>query len=420
MSRGNGIGRPKRRSRAYGPGSPKRRSREGGFTLTEMLIATAIMISVTGAVFHVMNPSQGTFQAQPEVADMQQRLRVAVDSLNKDLVMAGAGTYMGASAGALYNYFAPIMPYKGGDNYQPVTNYFEPDAITLMYVPPTPAQTIVNQALGNNSQELDVQAQKNCGVDKRDQLCGFEDGMRVLIFDTDGSWDTMTITEVQDEALHLQHSGKLSGKYDSGSATLTQVATHTYYLKSDVSTATFQLRHYDGYKTDLPIVDNVVKLQFEYFGEPLPPQRIPNKPLTDPLGPWTTYGPKPLTLDKTHPSGAWPMGENCVFKVQDGQHVPRLDVLDATSPLAQIKLDPQTLQDGPWCPYAAAPVRFDADLLRVRRVRVKLRVQVGVDRLRGPAGVLFAHGGTSSGGERFVPDQEIAFDVTPRNMNLGR
>jgi hypothetical protein len=40
--------------------------------------------------------------------------------------------------------------------------------------------------------------------------------------------------------------------------------------------------------------------------------------------------------------------------------------------------------------------------------------------LRGPAGVLFTHGGTSQGGERYVPDQQLRFDITPRNMNLGR
>ena len=42
------------------------------------------------------------------------------------------------------------------------------------------------------------------------------------------------------------------------------------------------------------------------------------------------------------------------------------------------------------------------------------------DLLRGPAGVLFRHGGRSSSGERFIPDQEVRFDVSPRNMNLGR
>ena len=218
--------------------APARRIPEGGFTLTEMMIATAIMMTVTGAIFHLLNPSQGQFQAQPEVADMQQRMRVAVDSLQKDLVMAGAGSYMGASNGALHNYFSPIMPYKYGDLY-PVSDYFEPTAITLLYVPPTPAQTTVVQALGNNSQEIDVQGQNNCGPSRHDRLCGFEAGMRVLIFDTDGSWDTVTITNVQDEALHLQHAGKLSGQYDSGNAKLTQVAAHTYYLKKDPAAKTF-------------------------------------------------------------------------------------------------------------------------------------------------------------------------------------
>ena len=41
-----------------------------------MLVASTIMLVVTGAIFGMMNPSQGTAQAQPEVADLQQRSRV--------------------------------------------------------------------------------------------------------------------------------------------------------------------------------------------------------------------------------------------------------------------------------------------------------------------------------------------------------
>ena len=94
-----------------------------GFTIMEMLIATGIMMTVTGAVFTLMNPTQGTYKAQPEVSDMQQRMRVGADMLTKDIIMAGAGTYMGTSAGALYNYFSPIMPYRVGDlNPDPAAN----------------------------------------------------------------------------------------------------------------------------------------------------------------------------------------------------------------------------------------------------------------------------------------------------------
>lgn len=392
--------------------------RQAGFTLTEMMISVTIMLAVTGAVFQLLNPAQGMFQAQPEVTDLQQRLRVAVDSLAKDLVMAGAGSYMGTQSGTLSNYFAPILPYKYADD-APTSDYFDPTAITVLYVPPTPAQTNVNSALGNNSQEIDVEAQANCGTDKKTQLCGFEDGMRVLIFDIDGTWDTMTITNVQNQALHLQHSGKLNGKYDSGSATLTQVATHSYYLKKDVATGTFELRHFDGYQTDLPVVDNVVDLQFEYFGEAQPPQRILSKPLSDPIGPWTSYGPKPLDLNVTHPSNAWAAGESCVWAVVDGQHVPRPEMQVLGNGVGQVKLTEDILTDGPWCPSLGADIRFDADLLRVRRIRVKLRVQVALESLRG-AGSLFQNPGTATRADLRVPDQQLMFDISPRNMNLGR
>jgi hypothetical protein len=78
------------------------------------------------------------------------------------------------------------------------------------------------------------------------------------------------------------------------------------------------------------------------------------------------------------------------------------------------------LVDGPWCPDEAHPNRFDADLLRVRRIAVTLRVQAASASLRGPAGTLFVHGGSARSGDRFVPDQEIRFDVTPRNLNVER
>ena len=398
----------------------KRRRRVAGFTIIEMLIATMVMMAVTGAVFTLLNPAQGISQTQPEVSDLQQRMRVGVDTLTKDIIMAGAGSYMGSGAGALYNYFAPIMPYRMGSvNSDPPNLFYRSDTISLMYVPPTPAQTGVNKAMGNgNSQELDVDAQYNCGVDKHNQLCGFKDGMQALIYDIDGSWDFTTITNVQDEALHLQHSGKLSAAYDSGYAVITQVAAHTYYLKTDINTNTYQLMHYDGVQTDLPVVDNVVKLNFRYFGDPQPPMLLPGKSLCDAAakGPFTTYGPKPPCMGIS--KGTYPSGENCTFTVSAGAQVSRLPTLAAT--IGEIELTQAMLTDGPWCPDPSFDNRFDADLLRIRRVVVTLRVQAALASLRGPAGLLFTRGGTSTSSQRYVPDQEIKFAVTPRNMTLGR
>ena len=208
------------------------------------------------AVFGLTSPAQGIFGAQPERSDMHQRLRVGVDVLAKDLLMAGA----------------PVMPYRvGRRNPDPALGiFYRRDTISLVSVP----------------------------------------------------WE--------------------------GAA----IRSHTYYLRSDIEGGVFQLRHYDGAATDRPVVDHVVKLEFEYFGAD------------------------------------------------------------------QMRLDPMVLQDGPWYPDDTDANRFDADLLRIRRVRVTLRVQAALAALRGPAGVLFVHGGTAASRERYLPDREIRFDISPRNLNL--
>jgi len=390
-----------------------------GFTVVEMLIATTIMVLVTGAIFGMMNPAQGTFQAQPEVSDMQQRLRIGADSLYKDLIMAGAGTYSGASAGALFNVLAPVVPYRAGD-VTPAVGTFRDDTISLLYVPATPSQTTLNANLANTgSTSIQVKAQANCP--QGNASCGFTAGTRALLFDQLGNFDPVQVTAISGQTLTIAYNGPLSVAYKADS-TVTQIATHTYYLKTDTTTNTYQLMHYDGYQSDVPVVDNVVDLKFEYYGDPAPPRLLPNKPLTDTKGPWTTYGPKPPVLGTQN--APWPAGENCVFQVVGGQHSPRLATLAAG--VAQVKLDSAIFTDGPWCPDGAKQERFDADLLRVRRIRVTLRVQAAVAAMRGTTSMLidgrplFKRGGTMSSSQRFVPDQEVRFDVAPRNMNLGR
>lgn len=401
---------------------------EQGFTAVEMLIATAIMIAVTGATFSLMNPAHGMFAAQPEVSDMQQRLRIGVEALRKDLIMAGAGTYSGSAVGSLGNFAASIIPARVGTitpdpvgTYTCTTAYCGSlggsDTLTLMYVPPTAAQTTIANPMPTPSAEIKVTAEAGCP--NSDQLCGFKEGMIVLIFDDDGAYDTFQITQVQTPALHLQHNTDTLSKSYSTNAHITQVAAYTYWLKTDTVAETYQLMRYDGYQTDLPIAENVVGLSFEYFGDPSAP--ILKKPVTDPKGPWTNYGPKPPALGVNNPADNWGAGENCLFMVSNGQQVARTEMPNlgpVDGPL--VKLTKEQLTDGPWCPDSANANRYDADLLRIRKVKVTIRVQVAVKGFRGPAGTLFLRGGTSRGGERYIPDQEIAFDVTPRNLNFGR
>jgi hypothetical protein len=134
-------------------------------SLVETLMAAAITITITGAVFSLVAPIEGTFQAQPEVADMEQRLRVAVDSLTRDLLAASA-----------------VLPYRAGPaNPDPPESFFTDRITTILTTP----------------------------------------------------FDPMPVTR-------------------------------TYYLRTSDAT----LMQYDGDRTDLPVVDHVVSLAFEYVGYP--------------------------------------------------------------------------------------------------------------------------------------------------------
>jgi len=366
----------------------RRRSGQAGYSLVEMMISMLIMITVTGAIFSMVNPAQGTFRAQPEVADMQQRMRVSIDMLQKDLLMTGAGPYQGATTGSLASFFAPILPRRTGQTGADAYNVAESDRITLQYVPNTASQTTISDPMPNVSAELKVNAQGNCPQNQ--QLCGFKEGMQVTIFDGNGNFDTFTVTKVQNAAGHLQHQGQqFSTSYNAG-AQVTEVKSYTYWLDS----ATSQLRVYDGISTDLPVVDNVVGLKFEYFGDPKPPT-----------------APKPTGM------------ANCLYDLNGNLTYNPAPLATGDGSLAPLPL--AMFKDGPWCPAPGAPSTssYDADLLRIRKIRVTVRVQASAASMRGgnPVGkTLFVNPGTASRPEEYLPDQEIQFEISPRNLNLGR
>ena len=362
------------------------RSSEAGYTILELLISTAIMVTVTGAIFSLMNPAEGNAQAQPEVADMQQRMRVTSDTLSKELMMAGAGPYQGPITGSLVNYFAPILPRRVGSmSPDPTTGpgSFKSDVVTLAYIPNSYSQTTISQAMPPKSAEVKTNGQANCPDQAKDPLCGFSEGEHVIIFDTFGNWDMFLITQVQNAAAHLQHRGDdLNYKYDAGSS-ITEITDYTYYLDRQNN----QLRRYDGYGLDEPLVDNVVDLRFDYFGDPNPPMQ-----------------PKPLKGNA-----------NCLYDAM-GNYIG-LPVLDATEgSLAELK--PEILTDGPYC--GGGDNTFDVDLLRIRKVRVTVRVQAANPAFRGSNTALFMKPGFARGGDRYVPDYRLTFDITPRNLNLAR
>jgi hypothetical protein len=397
---------------------------DDGFSLLEVTIAIALTLVVTATVFALLRPSETAFSVVPEVADMQQRLRVATDTLYRDLILSGAGLDLHRQSAGLQAFFAPVLPFRRGAAHDPASGPFTTDSISLLYVPAASAQTTISAPVVAASAALTVEARGRCprnadGLPK--PLCGFEPGARLLIVDEAGRYDLFTVTAVNGDAAQLAvdpPSMAAATIYPIGS-TVVEVVARTYSLRVDAARRVSQLVSSDGPdRGDVPVVDDVVALTLEYFGDPQPP--LLEGRAGDPDGRWTSYGPKPP------PDGvkttAYAEGENCTFTHDaDGNQAPRLAVLgDSSNPYALVKLTEAQLTDGPWCPDTVSPNGFDADLLRIRAIAVTLRVQAATAALRGPAGALFRNGGTAHNASRWVPDQEVRFVVAPRNLNLRR
>ncbi len=387
--------------------------RAAGFSIVELLVALATTLLVAGAALALLGQSQSAFAAQPEAAYQEQRLRVGVDTLYTDLVAAGSGPDGGLLTGPLTRSFAPILPLKRGTRADDPPGSFFPDRITIAAVPPAAARAHLADALSLPSDWIAVDPQPSCPV--TNPLCQFVPGSTIAIADGRGDADVLALTAIASSPPMLQHASQPLA-FTSYRVSDTDVIALSNIVYS-WNAATSQLEVTNGVGGIVaPVVDNVAALSFAYYGDPAPPA-LTGVPLDDPSGPWTTYGPKPPPID-AQANGAWPPGENCAFAVVDATQVPRLPTLPGGPSL--VPLTSADLTDGPWCPDPYSASRWDADLLRIRTVVVRLRVQAAITALRGPAGALFVAAGTGRDPTRWVPDREVTFKVSPRNLNLGR
>jgi type II secretory pathway pseudopilin PulG len=309
-----------------------------GFSLVEVLVATLVMGLVMGAVFGVLSRANDAMAAQPEVSDVQQRLRVGAAALQRELLNAGAGAYIGRVPGGLSRFIAAVQPYRWGAD---PAGAFRDDVITVIYVPGSPAQATVADLRSNPGEDVELDLRIGDGAHT------FGPGMRVMIVEPDGAWVFGVVTAVAPAMLRVRAGSEVPPVLDEGRSAVFEVSIHTFSLKPDGASGAFQLVHYDGIETELPVLDRVVSLGFRYW-------------VNDP---------------------------------------------GTTAP---VEIAGNSLTDGPWLPDAVSPMRYDADLLRLRRIGVRLRVQAASPWLRG-----------KTLGARVVPDGELTLDVAPPNLNLA-
>jgi prepilin-type N-terminal cleavage/methylation domain-containing protein len=351
-----------------------------GFSLLEVVIATALFAAAMAVFIHFAITSQRLARPQPEAGDLNQRLRVTAGMIERDLRLAGAGPFHG-NFGTLSNYLPPIIPARSGAlSADPELTAFA-DRVSILHVPE--GGSVVGLTADLAAVDADIPIDVDAKGCPAAGLCGFAANTRAVIVDTADvgrGYDLFSVTHTSALLGHGPPNPPLTKLYPKSTTSVVSVEQRVYLLDRKNG----RILLYDGFKSALPLVDNVVDLKFSYFVDPHPAS-----------APWPT-----------EPGG------NCLYGPGDPP-VPLLVPLGDT--LKEIPLT--QLVDGPFC--GLPPYRFDGDLLRIRRVRVMIRMQVGLEHLRG-RGKHFAQPGSSDSAASSVKDFEVTLHVAPRNMAPGR
>lgn len=385
--------------------------RARGFTVIELLISTAIVLAMMGVALVVVSQARDALDRDGMGVETAQRLRAGLDVLRHDLQAAGAGPDVDPRGQELAASLPAIEPLQAaaGDEKRFLS-------LRVISAPAPAAQGRLAEAFTGGAL-LVLAPPPDCPAAT---ACGFREGMAVALYDGSGTFDLVDVRGVDPASPALTIEPALSRGYAAGTR-VTEVDVSTFALEVDADGAG-RLTRRTAAGAAQPIVDAVVAFSAEVFGDALPPMpgRHPESP--------PTYGPVPPAAavdDEREPFGP---GENCTMARGSAATsaspavngvltlVPRMPVLGATGTLTQVSLS--QLRDGPWCAGPANGV-YDADLFRIRRVDLRLRVESAAARLRGPAGLLFTrtgHGRAPS----WVRDLELRVSLTPPNLEPSR
>jgi hypothetical protein len=142
-------------------------------SFSEVLVASAITVTLMGTVLGVVAPLQRLFDTQPAYADMHQRLRGTIDVLTKDLLGAAS----------------PVLPYRAGlRHHDPAAGvFYRPDTITLVPMPWDPAGASHTYYLKNDAATGAAQLMRYDGNESDLPLADDIAGLEFRYFGADGA-----------------------------------------------------------------------------------------------------------------------------------------------------------------------------------------------------------------------------------------
>jgi prepilin-type N-terminal cleavage/methylation domain-containing protein len=209
-----------------------------GFSLTELLVAMTITLLLAGALAGIIRPARDAFDRVPAEIAVQQRGRIAIDSIAQ--AVRSAARFAGA--------VAVSEPDESGVSTE----------LTAIVPLANGAQGIVDLDQAGPASPITL-AVAQCPNVK--DVCGFTAGATAVIADAAGMFDVFTIASTDAGARRLTPSGALSQAYATGSV-IVEVDQFTFSL-ADQTDGSYSLIRTTAAGAVQPIVDVVDGLSFE-------------------------------------------------------------------------------------------------------------------------------------------------------------
>ena len=196
------------------------RAQEEGFGLVEVMVGLGIGMLAMIVVMQVYSQSEGQKRSNTSGADAQTNGAVALSMIERDVRNGGWGMstsqYSGCSQTYTYCDGSAACGGAVGDiaNFSPQSVVItdggtKPDSITAQYFADPnlgtfrlPSNTVIRDNMPEPSSELNVASTEGC-----------QQGELVLVAQ-DGKCTLMQVTQVQDQALKIQHNPGASGIYN--------------------------------------------------------------------------------------------------------------------------------------------------------------------------------------------------------------
>jgi len=354
-----------------------------GFTLVELLVASLLTLLVVAAAVAMAASARQSFVVEPATLDTVRRLREGTEALAGALTGAGGGHAVGDGVSSLASsvpLVRPMMSLAGapGGRFTAlwVLRAIDGGLGRVALPQPGPAGSLTLDRAGSP-----------CPLTTA--TCGFDVGDVAVVFDARGHFDVFQVANASDVLGRITPAAPLSYAYGAGAWVLTVRADRFGLVRQADGSHSLTRITWAGARE--PMVDGVVDVEIGAWGRALAPE-VRDAATGPGLAQYGLHPPEPREPD---PDRVFPDGTHCMVARTGAVPSSRLGSYEPGAE-GLVPLEPVDLSDGPWCPSAGSPGAWDADLFRLSRIDVRLRVEVQSAEFRGPAGRLFTRGGTAS------------------------